>query len=83
MRRIRYDASGNKACDRYPILIQYKYINRKIVKKQRLNHTKLNTTGHKSYTVAQKYIDQSINMKQKASDVLSIGGLRQDPMDSS
>jgi hypothetical protein len=30
-------------------------------------------------TVAQKYIDQSMNMKQKASDVLSIGGLQTGP----
>ena len=32
--------------------------------------------GHKSDTVAQKYIDQSTIMKQRASDVLSLGGLQ-------
>ena len=35
-------------------------------------------TGHKSETVAQKYIDQSTIMKQQASDVLSLGGLQKD-----
>ena len=33
-------------------------------------------SGHKSDTVAQKYIDQKSVMKQRASDELSIGGLQ-------
>lgn len=33
-------------------------------------------SGHKSDTVAQIYIDQSTKMKQRASDVLSLGGLQ-------
>ena len=33
-------------------------------------------SGHKSDTVAQRYIDQSTMMKQRASDVLSLGGLQ-------
>jgi integrase len=35
-------------------------------------------TGHKSDTVAQRYIDHSDHMKQGAADVLSFGGLQKD-----